>query len=97
MHKAFDVQTAYGLNGKYIVPVHSIFKKWVKLDGLEYKEGNVICTDIHDEQPVFCKIFKICLIEDDVCFLVNEFITVFMSISMHMKLIWVKKVTLSLH
>ena len=25
MHKAFDVQTAYGLNGKYIVPVHSIF------------------------------------------------------------------------
>lgn len=37
---------------------------WVKLDGVEYKAGLVICSAMEEDMPVFCQISDVLLVED---------------------------------
>lgn len=37
---------------------------WVKVDGVEYKAGLVICSAMEEDMPVFCQISDVLLVED---------------------------------
>lgn len=37
---------------------------WVKVDGVEYKAGLVMCTLLEEDLPIFCQIFDVLLVED---------------------------------
>lgn len=48
---------------------------WVKIDGLDYKAGLVICVAMVDDEPVFCEISDILLVESHVYVLTNKLLT----------------------
>lgn len=47
---------------------------WVKVDGVEYKAGLVICSAMEEDMPVFCQISDVLLVEDHF-FLTNKLFT----------------------
>lgn len=48
---------------------------WVKVNGVEYKAGLVICSTMEEDMPVFCQISDILLVEEHVYFLTNKLFT----------------------
>lgn len=48
---------------------------WVKVDGVEYKAGLVICSAMEEDMPVFCQISDVLLVEDQHFFLTNKLFT----------------------
>lgn len=48
---------------------------WVKVDGVEYKAGLVICSAMEEDMPVFCQISDVLLVEDQICFWTNKLFT----------------------
>ncbi|CAK6981099.1 uncharacterized protein LOC122832408 isoform X2 [Scomber scombrus] len=48
---------------------------WVKVDGVEYKGGLVVCSSMEEDMPVFCQIDDVLLVEDDVYFLTKKLFT----------------------
>lgn len=48
---------------------------WVKVDGVEYKAGLVVCSAIEEDMPVFCQISDILLVEDHIFLLANKLFT----------------------
>lgn len=45
---------------------------WVKINGIEYRQGLVICSSIKDDMPVFSKITKILLVDCVIFFAVMK-------------------------
>lgn len=35
---------------------------WVRCSGIEYRCGSVVCIDVVDEMPLFCKVVKVAII-----------------------------------
>lgn len=48
---------------------------WVKVDGVEYRAGLVVCSAIESEMPVFCQISDVLLVENCIYLLVNKLFT----------------------
>lgn len=45
---------------------------WVKISGVEYRAGLVICSGTEQEMPVFCRIKKMLLVNSVIYFIVNK-------------------------
>lgn len=45
---------------------------WVKVDGVEYRAGLVVCSAIEKEMPVFCQMSDVLLIDNHIYLLVNK-------------------------
>lgn len=48
---------------------------WVKVDGVEYKAGLVVCNSMEEDMPVFCKVLDVLLVEDDIFLLTHKLFT----------------------
>lgn len=65
---------------------------WVKVDGVEYRAGLVICTAVEDDLSVFCEISDVLLVENLIYLLANKLFTeIFDNIIMHLKYCEVRK------
>lgn len=53
-------------------PKDLFFVNWVKISGTEYRPGLIVCTEVNDEMPVFCKISKILLVKSDIYFVTDK-------------------------
>ncbi|XP_051947286.1 uncharacterized protein LOC127618717 [Xyrauchen texanus] len=45
---------------------------WVKVDGVEYRAGLVVCSAMENEMPVFCQISDVLLVDNLIYLLVNK-------------------------
>ncbi len=50
---------------------------WVRCSGIEYRCGSVVCIDVVDEMPLFCKVVVIILRKEEIHFLLMQMEAVF--------------------
>ncbi|KAI7802499.1 hypothetical protein IRJ41_011736, partial [Triplophysa rosa] len=56
---------------------------WVKIDGIEYRVGLLVCNNLKHELHVFSKIAQILVIGECIAFIVNELVTEYFSEHKH--------------
>lgn len=60
------------VNSEMLLSKDVFSTSWVKVDGVEYKGGLVVCSSMEEDMPVFCQIRDVLLVEDDIYFLTKK-------------------------
>lgn len=79
-HNEYGPIKSFSLTDENVVNNEMLEKKvfsasWVKVDGVEYKAGLVICSEMEEDMPVFCQITNVLLVEEHIFLLTNKLFT----------------------
>jgi len=83
-HNEFGPIKSFTLENENVVSNHilemilskDVFStSWVKVDGVEYRAGLVVCSAMENEMPVFCQISDVLLVDNLIYLLVNKLFT----------------------
>lgn len=79
--KEFGPIKSFSLRGESVVNSEMLLSKdvfstsWVKIDGVEYKAGLVVCSTMEEDMPVFCQIIDTLMVENDIFLLTHKLFT----------------------
>ncbi|RVE61678.1 hypothetical protein OJAV_G00174850 [Oryzias javanicus] len=74
--KSFLLRDENVINSQILEKAKCVFTtSWVKVDGVEYRAGLIVCSLVEDEMPVFSQILDVLLVDDDIFLFTHKFLT----------------------